>query len=166
MIKKKVERLIGAILIDQGAISQEQLNKALEIYNERKCGLLIGEILVELGFVTEEDIIKAFLVQYKVPYLDIEKLEINPEIINLIPLRLAEKYTLIPIDKMGDYLMVAMANPLNIQALSELREISNFKNFHVYLSAPSKIKRAIQNYYKNGTIESAGMFPILPGDES
>jgi type IV pilus assembly protein PilB len=160
MIKRLTERKMGSILIEQGVIKQEQLNKALQIHNERKRESLIGEILVELGFLTEEDIIKAFLVQYKIPYLDIERFKINPETIDLVPLGFVEKYALIPLDKTRDFLIVAMANPLNIQALDELSNISHFKNFHVYIVTPSKIKSAIQEYYKTGT------FPVLPHDIS
>ena len=147
MLKKAANKLIGAILIEWGIIDQEQLNKALQIYNERKGQSLIGEILVELGFAEEEDIVRAFKMQYSVPYINIKGYTINREAINLVPLSLAEKYTLIPLDNVEGCLSIAMAKPLNTQVIKEISEVSHCKNVQVYVATASEIKQAIDRYY-------------------
>jgi type IV pilus assembly protein PilB len=167
MRRRATDRLIGVILRDNGIISNAQLDQALEIYNECKNGVLIGEILIELGFASEEDIIKAFLEQYAVPYINIENFDINPKAVNIIPPHIAEKYTLIPIDKIGNCLIVAMANPLDAKAIQELGVFCPNHNVQVYLASPSKVRKAvIEEYYKNKTIDRVDLFHKFPHDDS
>ncbi len=148
MIKKAINKLIGSILIEWGLIDQKQLNRALEVYNERKGQSLIGEILVELGFVKEEDIVRAFKIQYTIPYINIKDYSITKEVIDLVPVTLARKYNLIPIDKLEENcLTLAMANPLNSQAINEVKAASGCTNVQVCVSAASQIKEAINKYY-------------------
>ena len=148
MIKKIVNKLIGAILMEWGIIDQRQLDKALEIYNERKGQSLIGEILLELKFVNEEDVIKAFKVQYAIPYISIKSYDVNREIIGLVPASLARKYKLILLDKVGGRLItIAMANPLDNQAINAVKDASACNDVLVYIATASEIKEAIDKYY-------------------
>src|SRR3989338_1493525 len=114
MIKRIVNKQLGELLIERGVINQRQLEKVLIVKQEK--GGLIGEILVELGYAKEEDIAQALTAQYGFPYLPLNNYEINAEIVNIIPARVARQYLLIPIDKIGSNLTVAMSNPLNTQA--------------------------------------------------
>jgi hypothetical protein len=82
-LKKVVNRQLGELLIEQGIISQPQLDKALAV--QRDSGGLIGEIMVTLGFAKEEDIAQALTTQYGFPYLPLTSYEINPDIVQIIP---------------------------------------------------------------------------------
>ena len=145
-IRRIINRLLGELLVERGNISQAQLDKALA-YQEEKGGL-IGEILVELGFTKEEDIAQALTAQYGFPYLPLANYEINLEVINIIPGRVARQYLLVPIDKIGDNLTLAMSNPLNVHAVEDVELISGC-HVQTFVSTASDIKRAIEKYYKD-----------------
>lgn len=145
-IRKVINKRLGELLIERGIIHQQQLDKALSIQKEK--GGLIGEILVELGYAREEDIAQALTAQYGFPYLPLDNYEINPEVANIIPGRVARQYMLVPIDKIGNNLTLAMSNPLNIQAIEDIELLSGC-SVQTFVSTSSDIRRAIAKYYKD-----------------
>lgn len=145
-IKRIINKQLGELLIERGIITHVQLDEALTIQRER--GGLIGEILVELGFTKEEDIAQSLTAQYGFPYLPLRNYDINPEIISIIPGRVARQYLLIPIDKTGNNLTIAMSNPLNVQAVEDVELLSGC-SVQTFVSTSSDIKKAIEKYYKD-----------------
>lgn len=145
-LKKIINKELGELLIERGIINQHQLEKALIIQREK--GGLLGEILVELRFAKEEDIAQALTAQYGFPYLPLSNYEINPEVIDIIPSRVARQYLLVPIDKIGNSLTLAMSNPLNIQAVEDVELLSGC-SVQTFVSTSSDIKKAIAKYYKD-----------------
>jgi type IV pilus assembly protein PilB len=145
-LKKVINKQFGEVLMDFGVISQQQLEKALATQKQRGSGY-IGEILVELGYAKEEDIAQTLTVQFGFPYLPLSNYEISPEIVKIIPVKLARQHILIPIDKIGNNLTLAMADPLNENAVAQV-ETSCGCNVQVFVSTTSDIKKAIEKYYK------------------
>jgi len=145
-VRRIINKQLGELLVERGIIDQSQLDKALLVQKEK--GGLIGEILVELGFAREEDIAQSLTAQYGFPYLPLTNYEINAEIIDIIPARVARQYVLIPIDKIGNNLTLAMSNPLNIHAIEDI-ELLTGCNIQTFVSTSSDIKRAIEKYYKD-----------------
>lgn len=145
-MRRIVNKQLGDLLIERGVISERQLEKALAVQKER--GGLIGELLVELGFAREEDIAQSLTAQYGFPYLPLSNYDINPEIINIVPGRVARQYLLIPIDKISNNLTLAMSNPLNVQAIEDVELLSGC-SVQTFVSTSSDIKRAIEKYYKD-----------------
>jgi type IV pilus assembly protein PilB len=146
LVKKIINKQLGELLFDRGIISQQQLDKALAVKQEK--GGLIGEIIVELGFAKEEDIAQTLTAQYGFPYLPLGNYDINSEIANIVPGRVARQYLLIPIDKIGNNLTIAMSNPLNVQAVEDVELLSGC-SVQTFVSTSSDIKRAIAKYYKD-----------------
>ena len=144
-IRRIISKQLGELLIERGILTQRQLEKALMVQRER--GVLIGELIVELGFAKEEDIAQALTVQYGFPYLPLANYEISSEIAAIIPARVARQYMLIPVDKIGNNVSVAMSNPLNVQAIEDL-ELLTGCNIQTFVSTSSDIKREIEKYYK------------------
>jgi len=144
-LRKILNKHLGDLLIERGIITQEHLEKALVFQQEK--GGLIGEILVALGYAKEEDIAQALTAQYGFPYLPLSNYDINSEVISIIPGRVARQYALIPIDKIGTNLTIAMSNPLNIQAIEDIELISGC-SVQTFVSTSSDIKAAIEKYYK------------------
>ena len=145
LTRKIINKQLGELLVERGAIDQLQLDKALAVQRER--GGLIGELLVELGFIGEEDIAQALTAQYGFPYLPLSNYEINPEVISIIPGRVARQYVLIPIDKIGNNLSIAISNPLNVQAIEDIETLTGC-NVHVFVSTSSDVRRTLEKYYK------------------
>ncbi|RKY40445.1 MAG: hypothetical protein DRP76_01940 [Candidatus Omnitrophota bacterium] len=147
MKPKKKEKLIGEILVERGIITPHQLKKVLE--NQQKEGGLIGEIIVKLGFATEEEIAQCLSYQYGFPYLPLENYEISKEAIELVPRHVAQHYCLIPVDKIGNTLTIAISDPLNSEAIEDLEELTSL-NIQVFISTSSDIRQAIEKYYPDG----------------
>jgi len=145
-MRRIINKQLGDLLIERNVINERQLEKALAAQKER--GGLIGELLVELGFAKEEDIAQSLTAQYGFPYLPLSNYDINSEIINIVPGRIARQYLLIPLDKIGNNLTLAMSNPLNAQAIEDVELLSGC-SVQTFVSTLSDIKRAIEKYYKD-----------------
>ena len=145
-IRRINNKQLGELLLERGVISQSQLDQALNIQRDK--GGLIGEILVEFGFVKEDDIAQSLTAQYGFPYLPLSNYDVNPEITSIIPYRVARQYLLVPIDKIGNNLTLAMSNPLNVQAIEDVELLSGC-SVQTFVSTSSDIKRAIEKYYKD-----------------
>ncbi|RKY34766.1 MAG: hypothetical protein DRP80_01810 [Candidatus Omnitrophota bacterium] len=142
--KKRIDKPLGELLIEKGLISRTQLQEALKVQKER--GGLIGEVMVSLGFAKEEDIAHILSLQYGFPYLPLEHYEIPKELVKIIPKQVASQYCLIPIDKIGSTLTIAMANPLNPQAIDDVEYISN-SDVQIFVATASDIRKAIERCY-------------------
>lgn len=145
-MRRIINKQLGELLIERGIIEQAQLDQALAVQREK--GGLIGEILVELQFAKEDEIAQTLTAQYGFPYLPLSNYDINPEVANIIPGRVARQYLLIPIDKIGNNLTLAMSNPLNIQAIEDVELLSGY-SVQTFVSTSSDIKKAIVKYYKD-----------------
>lgn len=134
---------IGEILIDEGLITPEQRDKALE-----EGGRRIGKTLVKLGYVTEEQIAKALAHQFNLRYLSLKDLRIPRNVLDAVPQYLARKHTAIPISisRSGRTVVVAMADPLNVLAVDELRRHTNL-GIQLVISTEEEINIAIAKHY-------------------
>ncbi|MCA1927305.1 MAG: type IV-A pilus assembly ATPase PilB [Calditerrivibrio sp.] len=130
---------IGAILLSENLITEEQLLKAMEI--QKKEGGRLGSILVKLGFIDEHKIAEFLSQQYGVPYVDLKDLKLDMNIVSLIPKDLCRKYMVVPFDRVGNNLHVAIADPSNAYALEDLRFITGYtiKPFVAVESAIHKV---------------------------
>lgn len=146
MIRRINNKQLGELLLDRGIINQSQLDQALSVQRDK--GGLIGEILVELGFVKEDDIAQSLTAQYGFPYLPLGSYDVNTDITSIIPGRVARQYLLVPIDKIGNNLTLAMSNPLNVQAIEDVELLSGC-SVQTFVSTSSDIKKAIEKYYKD-----------------
>ncbi len=143
--RKSVNKQLGEILIERGIINRGQLEEALKF--QKDSGLLFGEALIALKYTTEEDIVQALTCQYGFPYLPLSNYEIAPEVLGAVIVDICRKHCLIPIDKIGKSLTLAMANPLNVQALEEV-ETATGCAVQAFVSTASDIKNAIKRYYE------------------
>ena len=143
--RKTVNKQLGEILIENGSITRAHLTEALKLQKEK--GMLVGEALIFLKYTTEEDIVKALVRQYGFPYLPLANYEIPPEVVASVPVNVCRRYCLIPIDKIGKSLTVAMSNPLNVQALEDVELVTGCA-VQSFVSTAADIKNAIQRYYE------------------
>lgn len=145
------KKKLGEILLDSGVITAEQLKKALAEQKETKQRL--GKTLVELGFIEEKDMVMALAKQLGIPHLDITSYAIKPEVLQMIPPGVAERYQVIPIDKVDKTLTVAMVDPLNVFAIDEIKRITGC-NIETVVCMESALKESIRHYYQApGTVE-------------
>jgi type IV pilus assembly protein PilB len=142
--KKRKEERLGEILIKQDKIADSQLEEALKVQKEE--GGLLGEILIKLGLVSEREIAQAIASQYAFPFIPLANYDINDEAVGLVPEFISRKHQTVPFDVIGDILIVAMTNPLNNSAITEIEENSK-KKVQVYIGIASEIMETINKVY-------------------
>ena len=144
---KATKKKLGEILLKSGLITEAQIEEALD--KQRKTGERLGSTLVELGYITEEKIIASLGEQLGVPHIDLDSYDIKPEILKIVPVAIAERYQLIPLEKVDKRLTVAVADPLNVFGIDEVKRITKCEVSPVVCSE-SALKKAIINYYYIG----------------
>lgn len=141
--KKTTKKQLGELLLERGVISREQIQETLA--HQKQHGGLFGEILVELNYASEEDIAQALTAQYGFPYLPLSNYTVDPQVLNTVPKNICEQYLLLPIDQIGKNLTLAMANPLNSNAIEEV-EMASGCAVQVFVSTTADVKAAINQY--------------------
>jgi type IV pilus assembly protein PilB len=116
------EGSIGAILFKSQIITEQELRAALEA--QKVSGGRVGEALVRVGAVTQEDIDWALANQLNIPYVRLKEENVDTEAVARVPAQLARRYQLFPVFLSGDELSVAMADPLNQEAIDELARVT------------------------------------------
>ena len=144
--KKTTNKHLGELLVERGAINRDELAMAIAYQKEK--GGLFGEVLVQLKFASEEDIAQALTCQYGFPYLPLTNYEIDAEVITSVPESVCRQFCLIPIDKIGKSLTLAMADPLNVQAAEDVELITGC-SVQTFVSTSTDIKNSISKYYKS-----------------
>jgi len=138
-------------LLERKLISKEDLEKVLNIQRERGDSLV--ELLIQLGYMDEGQILSSLSGCLGIPPVRILNLNIPKEILNLIPEKIARKYQILPIGKIGNTLTVAMVDPLNVLTIDDLKKITGYQ-INPVIAPFSEIKEAVNNYYTQLPIES------------
>ncbi len=135
---------LGDLLIDEGLITEEQIQKAIEVQKEK--GGRLGSILVQLGFVTDAQITEVLGKQYGVPTVDLEKENIDPEVSKLIPPQVAQKFQVVPVKREGKELYLAMANPVDVYTIEDIKFITGYDIIPM-VASENMIAKAIERIY-------------------
>jgi type IV pilus assembly protein PilB len=136
---------LGELLIRENLISLQQLQKAQD--EQRKTGGRIGSLLVKQGALAEQDLTSFLSKQYGVPAISLKDFEIDEEVIKLIPRAAAEKHQIIPVNRAGSSLIIAMSDPSNIFAIDDIKFLTGY-NVEVVVASEPAIREAIETYYE------------------
>ncbi len=148
---------LGELLIKANLITQDQLKEALKSQKEMG-GAKLGEALIKLGFVAEEDITECLSQQFGVPSINLNHFEIDSSVIKLIPADVARKYNILPVNKTGATITIAMADPTNVFAMDDIKFMTGY-NVEPVVASEIGIKAAIDNYY--GTTSSLELKKVM-----
>ncbi len=140
------ERL-GELLVKRSLITPEQLKKAGD--EQKANGGRLESTLVRMGFIKEDELLSFLSAQYRVPSIKISKIEINPNVIKLIPASIAKKDFVIPTNRVGPKLTLAMVDPSNIPVIDEIKFITGF-HVEPVVASETEIIDAIKKYYGGG----------------
>lgn len=144
---------IGEILVKQGLLKPDQLSSAIE--EQKKSGQKLTSTIVQLGFLKENQILRALEKHYAVPGVDVNSFDIDQSLTPLVPKEVCEKYTLIPLQKAGQTLVVAFSDPSNIMVKEDLRFISRHR-IQAVVGTEMSISSAIEKYY-GGSISTKSL---------
>ena len=143
-----VNRRLGDLLVADGLLTADQLKKALA--EQKGSPEKLGSVLIRLNFVNEDQLIGFLSRQYGVPSITLAQLDIDPEVLKLVPSPIARKYEVIPVRKMGNSLALAMADPTNVFALDDISVMTNLQVLPL-VASQTAIKKAIDRNYESKT---------------
>jgi type II secretion system protein E len=141
------EKQLGQLLVTQGKLDVDDLEVALREHH--KSGERLGTILSKMGMVNEEDVLRALAEQLQLPFIKLSEHQIRKEVIERIPAKLVNHYHLVPFEQFNGTMRVAVADPLDIHMLDDLRLMLKLEVEPV-VSSPKEITDAIKKYYGIG----------------
>src|SRR6266542_2830228 len=135
---------LGDLLLKAKLITQDQLDEALK--SQREEGGKIGEALVRVGAVTENDITETLSQQLGVPSIDLASFEIDPAVVKIVPGDVARKYGVLPVNKTGATLTIAMGDPTNVFAMDDIKFMTGY-NVEPVVASELGLRKAIDKHY-------------------
>src|SRR6266542_2574591 len=135
---------LGDLLLKAKLITQGQLDAALQ--SQREEGGKIGEALVRIGAVTENDITESLSQQFGVPSIDLASVEIDPAVVKIVPGDVARKYGVLPVNKTGATLTIAMGDPTNVFAMDDIKFMTGY-NVEPVVASEVALRKAIARHY-------------------
>jgi len=135
---------LGDLLVKAKLVTSEQVEAALQ--SQRDEGGKFGEALIRIGAVTEQDITETLSQQFGVPSIDLAHFEIDPAIIKVVPGEVARKYGVLPVNKTGATLTIAMSDPTNVFAMDDIKFMTGY-NVEPVVASEASLRRAIDKHY-------------------
>ncbi len=135
---------LGNLLIRSNLITREQLVKALE--DQKLSGGRLGAHIVKLGYLKDDELVSFLSKQYGVPSVNLAEFEVDESVIRLVPEDVANKHQIIPINRAGSTLIIAMSDPSNIFAIDDIKFLTGY-NVEVVVASDVSIREAIDKYY-------------------
>jgi type IV pilus assembly protein PilB len=160
-VGQPVSRRLGDLLVNEGLISQEQLHRALS--EQKGSNEKLGTILVRLGIINEDQLIGFLSRQYGIPSITLSQLDIDPEVVRLVPPQIARKYEVLPVKRTGNALTLAMADPTNVFALDDVAFMTNLQVLPV-VASQGAIRQAIERTYEPQAAALSEVITAMEGE--
>jgi type IV pilus assembly protein PilB len=135
---------LGEILVRENLLTPQQLREALEF--QREHGGRLGFNLVKMGLVSDDMITAVLSRQYGVPSVNLELFDVDDSVIRLIPREVAEKYSVLPLSRVGATLTLAMVDPTNVFAMDDIKFMTGL-NIEPVVVSEASVQEAISRYY-------------------
>ena len=145
--RKKIR--IGDLLVEAGAITEEELQEALAYQKEN--GGRIGNVIMELGFISQELLITVLTTQMGIDYIELKACKLDEDLLKQVPENLVNKYKAIPIgydENNPNILRVAMVDPMDLNAIDDIGIATNTQ-VEPLLAMEDDVMEAIGKYYGN-----------------
>ena len=139
-LQRMTHKRLGEIFTHSGLITPEQLEESL--IDQAKTGKHLGELLIERNYVTERDVAEAIATQFSLPYLAPTQYFAPSEMANVIPFEIMEKHKIVPIDRMGNILMVVIAGPVDNDVLNQIEKDAG-ATLQIYVGTFTEVAAAI-----------------------
>lgn len=156
--------LTGEHFLQEGLISNDQLSQAITKQRELDNKESLAKILVHMGFISERDRVRCLGKVWGVPFADVTEIIPRPEALELLSAPNARKFRALPIERHGNRILVAMANPLDIFAIDEIR-LTTGHDVEPMIAIEEDINNALQQYYRSEGEVIAGVIRDFDGSE-
>jgi len=137
---------LGELLVGNNLITKDQLKQALAEQKSAGGQLRLGSILIRDSLITEADLTSFLSKQYGVPTINLADYDVDAQVVKIIPAEIAHKYQIVPVNRAGSTLIIAMSDPSNIFAIDDIKFMTGY-NVEVVVVAESSIKTAIDKLY-------------------
>src|SRR6185369_5374440 len=137
---------LGEILVKNNLIDHDQLAKALEEQKLTGGQVRLGSILIKQNFISEQNLTSFLSKQYGVPIVNLADYEIDAAVIKLIPPEVVQKYQLVPVNRAGATLIVAVSDPSNLFAIEDIKFMTGY-NVEMVVASERDIKVTIDKHY-------------------
>jgi general secretion pathway protein E len=144
--KLRIPKSLGELLLEEGMLTREQLNLALEQHKTE--GGHLRDVLLNHNWIKAQDLAAILSVHFNLPYIDLQRHKIQPKALQLIPETIARKHNLVPLDIIGDSLVVVMTDPEDIHIIQDLQAQVKMK-IEPAIGVAADIKRAIDINYRS-----------------
>ncbi|EKD26067.1 MAG: hypothetical protein ACD_79C01381G0002 [uncultured bacterium] len=143
---------LGKILLEKGLLTEPQLREAEDI--QKKKGEKLSKIIVKQGYIDERKLAGAVGEHLGIPPINLSKLKLDPEVVELVPQNVCEFYCIIPVAKIGNTLSLAMSDPLNVFAIDDIKLMTGMEIVPT-IATETEILDVVKNYYssKSGLTE-------------
>jgi type IV pilus assembly protein PilB len=149
---------LGEILVRENLLTPQQLREALDY--QREHGGRLGFNLVKLGLVSDDMVTAVLSRQYGVPSVNLDLFEVDSGVLRLIPREVAEKYSVLPLSRVGATLTLAMVDPTNVFAMDDIKFMTGL-NIEPVVVSEAGVQEAIEHYYaQSREIELASMVDV------
>ena len=150
MATRATKKRLPDMLLEQNLVTQEQLQHCIN--QHRQTGQSLPSLLVQNGYLSEEDLVITLSEQLGIPHIRVAHYSIPKEVLSEVPETLARQYQMLPVSVTGDVLTLAMADPLNIMALDDLRMLTSYE-IEPVVAVASELAGAIEKHYGGGKAE-------------
>jgi len=157
-----IQNGIGELLIKEGLLTVEQLQEALR--DAGASGGWLGHSVAKLSFVSEEELTRVLARYYRVPAVDLSKVQIDPRVLRLIPAEVALKHMVLPLRRVGRLLTVAMLNPQDLSAIDVLKFVSRCE-VDPMIAGEGALRRALEKHYATAEARMSEILSDLLGSE-
>ena len=137
---------LGDVLVSAGYITTEELNHAILAQQNEESRKRLGQVLQDLGYVTEKEMLEALAVRVGCPFIDMAQQEVDPNVISLVPRKVAEEHLLLPLSYSEDKIEIVINDPLNFRGIQEVRELTGLYPI-ISIAEKEKIENAIEVNY-------------------
>jgi type IV pilus assembly protein PilB len=137
---------LGEILVKNNLITKEQLARALEEQKLSGGQMRLGTVLIKQDAITSQNLSSFLSKQYGVPAVNLSDYDIDPAVIKVIPQEVVQKYQLIPVNRAGATLIVAVSDPSNLFAIEDIKFMTGY-NVEMVVASEADIKSAIDKNY-------------------
>jgi len=160
------DRLLGELLVTRGKVSLEAVDEAMALQSHESGGRRLGELLVALGHCRSRDVAEVLAEQYGLPWTQIREGDLKPELMSQIPADLAYRHQVLPLSRDNGTLTVAVADPLNLEALDDLRFVTGARIEAVVADA-EEIRQEVEEHYLHHVMtgEAAEGVEVLSEDQ-
>lgn len=139
------QRRSGELLIEDGFVTRDEVEHALRIQKEK--GGRLCSVLMDLGHLAEKDLVSFLAKRFSLPHLDLCDLDLDVEVVKYVSPEFAKENQIVPVDRVGGMLTIAVVYPLTTSQLRELEDVSRL-SVKQLAATRSDVMKVIRAYYE------------------